>query len=73
MTAVENATKPYLGLKLLMEKHGYTQQMMANELSIDKSTFNQKLNRSGGRDFYLSEANLIAKKLGEPISKFFYS
>ncbi|HEL2480572.1 TPA: helix-turn-helix transcriptional regulator [Streptococcus suis] len=72
MTAVENATKPYLGLKLLMEKHGYTQQKMADKLSINKSTFNQKLNRTGGRDFSLSEANEISKILGEPLSNFFY-
>ncbi|HGA0720104.1 TPA: XRE family transcriptional regulator [Streptococcus agalactiae] len=73
MTVIENATKLYLGLKLLMEKHGYTQQKMADELSMNKSTFNQKLNRSGGRDFSLAEANLISQKLGEPLVKFFYS
>ena len=71
MTAVENATKPYLGLKMLIEKHGYTQQDIAKKLGINKSTFNQKLNRSGGRDFSFSEANTISEFLNEPLANFF--
>ncbi|WP_317335080.1 helix-turn-helix transcriptional regulator [Streptococcus orisratti] len=63
--------KPYFGLKVLIEKHGYKQQDIANKLNMNRSTFSQKINRKDGRDFSLSEANMISDILDEPLSNFF--
>ncbi|KXT69357.1 hypothetical protein SGODD07_01846 [Streptococcus gordonii] len=66
-------TKAYLGLKLLIEKHGYKQSEIANKIDMSRSTFSQKINRKDGRDFSLSEANAISDILNEPLSNFFTS
>lgn len=70
MAAVDTS-KPYFGLMDLMKRRGVTQNELANELGIDRATFNVKINRNNGRDFTFSEAIKIASFLGDSIDDFF--
>lgn len=60
---VREKDEPYYGLMVEMKRQGKTQAELANLIKVNRSTFNQKLNRINGKDFYYSEASLIAKAL----------
>ena len=47
---------PYYNLKSLIERKGMTQVEVAENLGMDRTTFNLKINRSNGRDFTFQEA-----------------
>lgn len=64
---VRDKAEPYFGLIVEMKK---TQADLAKLINVDRSTFNQKLNRTNGKDFYYSEAQLIAKELNIRVSDF---
>lgn len=66
----EKAT-PYFGLMIEMKKQRKTQGDLAKLIRVNRTTFNQKLNRSGGKDFYYSEAAMIAKELHIQVSDFY--
>lgn len=53
-----------------MKRQGKTQAELADLIKVNRSTFNQKLNRINGKDFYYSEASLIAKALHMQVSDF---
>lgn len=67
---VRDKTEPYFGLIVEMKKKKKTQADLAKLINVDRSTFNQKLNRTNGKDFYYSEAQLIAKELNIRVSDF---
>lgn len=67
---VRDKVEPYFGLMLAMKRQHVTQAKLAELINIDRSTFNQKLNRVGGKDFYYSEAKAIAKALNIRVSDF---
>ena len=71
MMTAEKINQPYHRLKYIMSKQGINQSDIADLLEKDISTVNQKINRSSGRDFTLSEAQKIANFLGVSISNFF--
>lgn len=53
-----------------MKKKKKTQADLAKLINVNRSTFNQKLNRIDGKDFYYSEAQLIANELNIHVSDF---
>ncbi|HJE96541.1 MAG TPA: helix-turn-helix transcriptional regulator [Ligilactobacillus acidipiscis] len=63
--------QPYWGLKKQIAIKGLKQADVANEIGMDITTFNLKLNRSNGRDFYFSEVSKIARYLKIHPSDFF--
>lgn len=67
---VREKAEPYFGLMIEMKKQKRTQSELAKLINVNRSTFNQKLNRINGKDFYYSEAQLIAKKLNIHVSDF---
>lgn len=67
---VRDKAEPYFGLIVEMKKKKKTQADLAKLINVDRSTFNQKLNRTNGKDFYYSEAQLIAKELNIRVSDF---
>ena len=67
---VRDKAEPYFGLIVEMKKKKKTQADLAKLINVDRSTFNQKLNRTNGNDFYYSEAQLIAKELNIRVSDF---
>ncbi|MGI6155043.1 MAG: helix-turn-helix domain-containing protein [Enterococcus lemanii] len=71
MVTAEQFKAPYYKLKMLMDKKGLTQSKMAEELMMDRATFNLKINRKNGRDFTFAEAIKIANLLDEKIDNFF--
>lgn len=62
---------PYYNLKSLIERKGMTQVEVAKKMTMDRTTFNLKINRTNGRDFTFQEAIRIAKILNEKIELFF--
>lgn len=70
MTA-EKINEPYYRLKMVMNQKGVKQSDIAELLERDASTINQKINRSSGRDFSLSEAQKVAEFLNIRIRDFF--
>lgn len=71
MLAAKDYAQPYFLLKSLLDRKGISQGELAKSVGIDRSTFNLKINRADGRDFKLSEAILIAKKLNVKVDDFF--
>ena len=71
MVTAEQYKAPYYNLKLLMDRKGLTQSKVAEELKMDRATFNLKINRKNGRDFTFGEAIRIAGLLEEKIDDFF--
>ncbi|WP_283582890.1 helix-turn-helix domain-containing protein [Limosilactobacillus difficilis] len=67
---VKDKAEPYYGLMVEMKKNGKTQSELASLIHVSRSTFNQKLNRIDGKDFYYSEAKLIADNLHIQVSDF---
>lgn len=67
---VRDKAEPYFGLMVAMKKRRKTQAELAELINVNRSTFNQKLNRINGKDFYYSEAQLIAKALDIKVSDF---
>lgn len=67
---VRDKTEPYYGLMVQMKKQGKTQAELAKLIGVTRTTFNQKLNRINGKDFYYSEAKLIAARLNIAVSDF---
>lgn len=67
---VKEKAEPYFGLMIEIKKQKKTQAYLARLINVDRSTFNQKLNRTDGKDFYYSEAQLIAKNLHIQVSDF---
>ncbi|QDR72145.1 helix-turn-helix transcriptional regulator [Limosilactobacillus reuteri] len=67
---VRDKAEPYFGLMIEMKKKKKTQADLAQLINVNRSTFNQKLNRIDGKDFYYSEAQQIAKELGIHVSDF---
>lgn len=67
---VREKAEPYFGLMVEMKKQKKTQAELAKLIHVNRSTFNQKLNRIDGKDFYYSEAQLIAKELSIHVSDF---
>ena len=67
---VRDKADPYFGLMIAMKKKRRTQAELAELINVNLSTFNQKLNRINGKDFYYSEAQLIAKALDIKVSDF---
>lgn len=67
---VRDKAEPYFGLMVEMKKQKKTQSELADLINVNRSTFNQKLNRINGKDFYYSEAQLIAKALKIKVSNF---
>lgn len=67
---VREKAEPYFGLMIEMKKKKKTQADLAKLINVNRSTFNQKLNRIDGKDFYYSEAQLIAKELNIHVSDF---
>lgn len=71
MVTKEEHIAPYKNLKVLIYKKGKTQAVIADELNMDRSTFNLKINRTKGRDFTFEEAIKLSKLLNENIGDFF--
>jgi transcriptional regulator with XRE-family HTH domain len=71
MVAKEKINSPYHRLKYIMDKQGVKQSDIASLLDKNISTVNQKINRSTGRDFTLSEAQKIAVFLNIDLADFF--
>lgn len=67
---VREKTEPYYGLIIQMKKQHKTQAELADLIKVNRTTFNQKLNRINGKDFYYSEAETIANALKIPVSDF---
>lgn len=67
---VKEKAEPYFGLMIEMKKKKKTQADLAKLINVNRSTFNQKLNRIDGKDFYYSEAQLIANELNIHVSDF---
>ena len=67
---VRDKAEPYFGLIVEMKKKKKTQADLAKLINVDRSTFNQKLNRTNGKDFYYYEAQLISKELNISVSDF---
>ncbi|EAG1758587.1 XRE family transcriptional regulator [Listeria monocytogenes] len=67
----EEYTQPYFPLKSILDRKGLSQIELAQSIEMDRSTLNLKINRTEGRDFKLSEAILIAKKLNIRVDDFF--
>lgn len=67
---VREKAEPYYGLMVEMKRQGKTQSELADLINVNRSTFNQKLNRINGKDFYYSEASLIANALHMQVSDF---
>lgn len=70
MNAVRDR-KPYKNLKALMVLGELNQSEMAKKIGMDTSTFNLKINRTGGRDFSLDEAIRISEILDVKVDDFF--
>ena len=68
---VRDKATPYFGLMVEMKKQGKTQSDLAKLINVNRTTFNQKINRVGGKDFYLSEARMIADELHIQVSNFY--
>ena len=62
----------YGTLKGLLVQKNIKQEDLANQIGMDRTTFNIKINRYRGRDFTLSEAIAISKAIQEPIDNFFW-
>lgn len=71
MVTAEKINGPYHHLKFEMSKQGIQQKDLAELLDKDVSTMNQKINRSSGRDFTLSEAKKVADFLNIDLDDFF--
>ncbi len=67
---VREKAEPYYGLMIEMKRQKKTQSELAKLINVNRSTFNQKLNRINGKDFYYSEASLIAHALHMQVSDF---
>lgn len=67
---VREKAEPYYGLMIKMKKKGETQASLAELIGVNRTTFNQKLNRINGKDFYYSEAKQIADCLNISVSDF---
>lgn len=68
--AVNTKKKGYTKLKAFLVEHSIKQEEVANELGLDRTTFNSKLNRNGS-DFSLSEVRYICKKFNLDANLFF--
>lgn len=71
MITAQEFKSPYYNLKEIIQRKGLTQSKIADELGIDRSTFNLKINRTNGRDFTFEEAIRLSKMLNEKIEYFF--
>ncbi|MGM0162842.1 XRE family transcriptional regulator [Enterococcus sp. DIV1059_2] len=71
MVTAQQFKNPYNNLKSLIEKQGRTQTDVADEMDMNRSTFNLKINRTNGRDFSLGEAKGLSEILKEKIDNFF--
>ncbi|HAB7745290.1 helix-turn-helix transcriptional regulator [Listeria monocytogenes] len=71
MITAKEFKSPYYNLKVLIDKKNLTQAKIADEIGMDRSTFNLKINRSKGRDFTFEEAIKISVILNEKIDHFF--
>ena len=60
----------YNKLKGLMVEHHITQEKLAMELEVSKTTLNFKIN--GKSDFTITEAKIISKLLKKPMDEIFY-
>lgn len=67
----EQFKSPYYNLKTIIENCGKTQMQVADELGINRTTFNLKINRSNGRDFTFDEAIRLSMILSEKVDNFF--
>lgn len=72
MSGVMVLDKPYLNLKSIIVSKGMKQKEIAEQLDMDKSTFNMKVNRYRGRDFTFSEASKLSKLLDIKMEDFQY-
>lgn len=72
MSGVMVLDKPYLNLKSTIVSKGMKQKEIAEQLDMDKSTFNMKVNRYRGRDFTFSEASKLSKLLDIKMEDFQY-
>ena len=54
---VRDKAEPYFGLIVEMKKKKKTQADLAKLINVDRSTFNQKLNRTNGKDWWLGSRN----------------
>lgn len=71
MVTTEEFKAPYYNLKIIIEECGKTQSQIADELDMNRTTFNLKLNRSNGRDFTFEEAIRLSNILSRKIDNFF--
>lgn len=71
MVTAQQFKNPYNNLKSLIEKQGRTQTDVADEMDMNRSTFNLKINRTNGRDFSLEEAKGLSEILKVKIDNFF--
>lgn len=60
----------YNKLKGIMAEHHITQEKLAMELEVSKTTLNFKIN--GISDFTITEAKIISKLLNKPMDEIFY-
>lgn len=51
-------------LRKLMDKRGFTQEMLASEIGIDRSTLSRKLAGVGKKGFGIAEIHGIVRTLG---------
>lgn len=72
MTVEQRIKDPYFRLKNELDRRGVTQEEIAEAIEMDRSLFNLKINRSKGRDFYLSEAKAIASYLNIKLDDFYF-
>ena len=72
MRGVMVLDEPYLNLKSIIVSKGMKQKEIAEQLDMDKSTFNMKVNRYRGRDFTFSEASKLSKLLDIKMEDFQY-
>ncbi|MEI5991396.1 hypothetical protein A5881_002931 [Enterococcus termitis] len=71
MVTAEQFKSPYYNIKNIINKKGKTQAEIADQIGMDRSTFNLKINRTNGRDFSFGEAIKLASVLEENIDYFF--
>lgn len=61
----------YAKLKAFFVEHGIRQQDVAEDLGLDRSTFNSKLNRNNA-DFTLAEVRYLCTTYNLDANKFFF-
>lgn len=71
MVTAERISEPYYQLKMVMDKKKVSQKEIAGLLGLNVSSVNEKINRTSGRDFSLSEAKQVAEYLNVKLNDFF--